>query len=113
MTSARLTSQVLVSSLLRRAESEGGFGAVLAKGDVTAGAVMVVIAERGVRMLLLERLLQPDGTYSWQDDGRAGTDDAAFRELVARRRRGDPDLWLVELDVANAALFAEQMNATG
>jgi hypothetical protein len=109
----RLTSQVLVSSLLRRAEAEGGFGAVLAKGDATAGAVMVVVAERGVRTLLLERLLQPDGTYSWQDNGRAGEDDAAFRDLLARRRRGDPDLWLVELDVADARRFAAAMNDAG
>jgi hypothetical protein len=110
---ARLTSQVLVSSLLRRAEAEGGFGAVLAKGDATAGTVMVVVAERGVRTLLLERLLQPDGNYAWQDNGRAGEDDDAFRDLLARRRRGDPDLWLVELDVADAGRFAAAMNDVG
>ena len=109
--SARLTSQVLVSALLRRAEAEGGFGAVLAKGDATAGAVLVLVAERGVRILLLERLLQPDGTYAWRDNGRAGSDDAEFRELIERRRRYDPDLWLVELDVASAENFAAGMNA--
>lgn len=113
MTSARLTSQVLVSSLLRRAEAEGGFGAVLAKGDPTAGAVMVVVAERGVRTLLLERLLQPDGSYAWQDNGRAQADDGEFSVLLARRRRTDPDLWLVELDVADAGAFAAAINAAG
>ena len=70
---ARLTSQVLASSLLRRAAAEGGFGAVLAKGDATAGAVMVILAERGVRVALLERLLRPDGTYAWQDSGGTRT----------------------------------------
>lgn len=110
MTGARLTSQVLVSSLLRRAEAEGGFAAVLARGDATAGAVLVIVAERGVRTLLLERLLQPDGTYAWQDNQRPGADEAEFRELLARRRRGDPDLWLIELDVADAAAFAAGMN---
>ena len=113
MTSARLTSQVLVSSLIRRAEVEGGFGAVLARGDATAGAVMVLLAERGVRAMLLERLLQPDGSYAWQDSGRAGTDEADFRALLQRRRRNDPDLWLIELDVPGAARFAEAMNAAG
>jgi hypothetical protein len=111
--SARLTSQVLVSSLLRRAEAEGGFGAVLAKGDPTAGAVMVVVAERGVRTLLLERLLQPDGSYAWQDNGRARGDDAEFSALLARRRRTDPDLWVVELDVADAGAFAAGINEAG
>ena len=113
MTHARLTSQVLVSALLRRAESDGGFGVVLARGDPTAGAVLVVVVERGVRALLLERLLQPDGTYAWRDNGRAGTDDAEFAELIARRRRYDPDLWLLELDVASAEAFAAAMNAAG
>jgi hypothetical protein len=111
--SGRLTSQVLVSSLLRRAQTEGGFGAVLAKGDATAGAVMVILAERGVRTLLLERLLQPDGLYAWQDSGRATADEADFRALIDRRRRTDPDLWLIELDVPSAERFAAEMNETG
>lgn len=108
--SARLTSQVLVSSLLRRAEVAGGFGAVLAKGDATAGAVMVIVAERGVRTMLLERLLQPDGNYAWHDNGRAGADDIEFGELLARRRRSDPDLWLIELDVADPEAFVARIN---
>jgi hypothetical protein len=111
--SARLSSQVLVSSLLRRAEAEGGFGAVLAKGDATAGAVMVVMAERGLRTALLERLLQPDGHYAWRDSGQAVADDEAFRAWLERRRRHDPDLWLIELDVADAERFAAEMNAAG
>lgn len=110
---ARLTSQVLVSALLRRAQVEGGFGAVLAKGDVTAGAVMVILAERGVRIALLERLLQGDGNYAWQETGQAAKDEEAFRALLDRRRRNDPDLWLIELDIASAERFAAEMNAAG
>jgi hypothetical protein len=110
---ARLTSQVLVSSLLRRAQAEGGFGAVLAKGDATAGAVMVVLAERGERTALLERLLQPDGSYAWRDSSQTLADEDAFRAWLERRRRHDPDLWLIELDVADAERFAAEMNATG
>lgn len=106
----RLSSQVLVSSLIRRAEAGGGFGAVLAKGDPTAGAVQVSLVERGVRKMLLERLLAADGAYAWQDSGRGGIDEAEFRALIERRRRSDPDLWLVELDVADAAGFAAALN---
>jgi hypothetical protein len=106
----RLTSQVLVSALIRLAEADGGFGAVLFKGDATAGAVLVCLLERGVRKLLLERLLDPDGGYAWQDTGRAATDEADFRARIDRRRRSDPDLWLVELDVTSAEAFAARMN---
>jgi hypothetical protein len=113
MATARLASSVLVSALLRRAQQEGGFGAVLAKGDATAGAIMVILAERGVRTALLERLLQPDGLYAWQETGQGAADDDALRTLLDRRRKYDPDLWLLELDVASAERFAAEMNAAG
>lgn len=109
----RLTSKVLVSSLLRRAQAEGGFGAVLARGDATAGAVLVVLAERGTRIAMLERRLQPDGAYAWHESGQSGLDEEAFRALLERRRRSDPDLWIVELDVADGERFAAEMNAAG
>jgi hypothetical protein len=109
----RLASSVLVSALLRRAQAEGGFGAVLAKGDATAGAIAVILAERGVRASLLERLLQPDGSYSWQASARRLETDAEFQALLDRRRKYDPDLWIVELDVASAERFAAEMNAVG
>jgi hypothetical protein len=108
--SARLASQVLVSALIRQAQTEGGFGAVLARGDATAGAILVILAERGVRAALLERLLRPDGAYAWQEIGQGAADDAALRTLLDRRRRFDPDLWIVELDVASAERFAADMN---
>lgn len=103
----RLASSVLVSALLRRAESDGGFGAVLAKGDATAGAIAVTVMERGGEPKLLERILQPGGTYRW-DEAAAGS--AAVAEFVARRRRFDPDLWVIELDVPSAERFVAEMN---
>ena len=80
--SARLTSKVLVSSLLRRVQAEGGFGAVLARGDATSGAILIVLAERGMRIATLERLLQPDGAYAWQESGPPGADEEAFRSML-------------------------------
>jgi len=111
--SGRLTSQVLVSSLIRRAEAAGGFGAVLARGDATAGAILLILAERGRRTGLLERLLQPDGRYAWQQSGPAAADEAESEAWLARRRRTDPDLWLVELDVADGDAFAAGINEAG
>jgi hypothetical protein len=109
----RLASSVLVSALLRRAQNEGGFGAVLAKGDPTAGAIAVILAERGIRASLLERLLQPDGSYAWQASAGPLESDADFQALLDRRRKYDPDLWILELDVASAERFAAEMNAAG
>jgi len=110
---ARIASSVLVSALLRRAQAEGGFGAVLAKGDATAGAVAVILAERGARKCMLERLLQPDGNYAWQDATQADETDEAFRKRLESRQRFDPDLWVLELDIASAERFAAEMNMVG
>lgn len=108
----RLSTSILVSALMRRAEAEGGFAAVLAKGDPTAGAMLIVLAERGARQRILERLLQPDGSYKWH--GISGQDSDNKEEIaiiIERRRKYDPDLWVVELDIPSLERFAAEMNA--
>ena len=107
----RLQSSLLIGLLKRRAESEGGFAAILARGDAEAGAILVVLAERGRKRSLLERTLQRDGRYSWQDiAGQSLEDEAQFQSLLDRRRRTDPDLWIIELDIASAERFVAEMN---
>jgi hypothetical protein len=110
---ARLASSVLVSALLRRAQAEGGFGAVLAKGDPTAGAIAVILAEKGRNACFLERLLQPDGTYAWQSARQEIENEREFQEFLDRRRSYDRDLWILELDIPSAERFAAEMNAVG
>ena len=109
----RIASSVLVAALLRCAEAEGGFGAVIAKGDPTAGTVAVLLAERGTRPRLFERLLQPDGRYAWTETEAGGKSGAELDALIARRRRIDPDLWVIELDIASPERFAAAMNSLG
>ena len=110
---ARLTSSVLASALLRRAQDEGGFGAVLAKGDPTAGSIAVILAEKGRKACFLERLLLPDGSYSWQSSRQDIENEEDFNAFLQRRRTSDPDLWILELDIASAERFAAEMNAAG
>jgi hypothetical protein len=110
---ARLASSVLVSALLRRAQDEGGFGAVIAKGDPTAGAIAVILAEKGRKACFLERLLQPDGRYAWQSARQEIENEEEFKSFLERRRKSDPDLWILELDIACAERFAAEMNDSG
>jgi hypothetical protein len=110
----RLSSHVLASALLRLAEREGGFGAVLAKGDPDSGAMTVLLLERGVRQILLERVSALDGGYAWRELGnRAAQNDRDFAMFLERSRRIDPDLWLIELDVPSAERFADEMRSAG
>ena len=111
MAEARLKSSVLVGALMARAQAAGGFAAVLAKGDSSAGSILVILAERGRKVRILERLLQPDGRYSWQGIGEqalANTEET--EKFLDRRRKFDPDIWLIELDVPSAERFAAEMN---
>lgn len=111
MTGPRLASAVLVAALVRRAESEGGFAAVLAKGDPTAGALLVILSQRGSDRRLMERILQPDGGYAWQVVvGEAAPNDQEIERFLDRRRKFDPDLWVLELDIASTERFADAMN---
>lgn len=103
----RIAASVLAGALIRTAESEGGFGAVLAKGDPTAGSILVILLEKGGNPRLYERLLKPGGDYSWELSGT----DPEVPGFVAKRRRFDPDLWVLELDVPSAERFAAEMNA--
>lgn len=109
----RLASSVLVSALLKRAEAEGGFGTVIAKGDVTAGSIAVILLEKGARPRLFERLLQTDGLYAWRESLSPADDGNGLQKLLDRRRRFDPDLWVIELDIASAERFAAEMNSVG
>ncbi|MDQ8757017.1 DUF1491 family protein [Sphingosinicella sp. LHD-64] len=107
----RVASAVLASALIRRAEAEGGFGVVVAKGDETAGAIAVILAEKGRKACLLERALQPDGRYAWQASSQDVEKAEEFERLLKRKRSFDPDLWIVELDIASAERFAAEMSA--
>jgi len=97
---ARLATGVRVAALLRRVAADGGAGAVIARGDPTAGALLVQLADRGVDGDLVERVLDARGAYRWQPVGPAAADRP---DWLARRRRTDPDLWVVELDHPQAA----------
>ena len=103
---------MLVGALQRRAESEGGFAAVLARGDSSSGAILVILAEKGRKVRILERLLTAAGRYEWTAIGnQALANEEEFGKFLRRRRDFDPDIWLIELDIASAERFAAEMNS--
>ncbi len=110
MTEKRLASGLLVSALIRRVNGDGGFATVIAKGDETAGTILVLTAEKGRNTGLLERIRGMDGAYEWAAVGPQDIDNKEeFESYISRRRRSDPDLWLIELDVPDAARFTAEL----
>lgn len=109
--SDRLASGVIVSGLLRMTEREGGFGAVIARGDDSAGAIVIVLAERGQRVKVLERVMKANGAYAWGEAIGGGRNDEELDKFLEKRRRFDPDSWILELDTASAERLAAEIAA--
>lgn len=110
---ARLATGMEVSALLRRAESLGGFGMVLHKGDDQRGTILIAVAERGRHLTFLERTLRADGRYSWSSVGPSEEDSLKIANFLAQRRRMDPDQWVIELDIPVAERFIAETSAEG
>jgi hypothetical protein len=111
----RLSASVEAAGLIRRAEAEGGFGAVLRKGDAERGSLLLVIRNRGSVIACLERMLDfGTGGYRWENTGPAEPDNEQdLAEFIASRTGFDEDLWLIELDIAHPERFIAETTSAG
>ena len=106
---SRLTRAMLVAALVRRVQAAGGAAVIAAKGDASAGAILLICLERGALTAYRERVLSGAGEYGWEAVGPArDSDPGEAQAWLGRRRARDPDLWIVELDIANAERFAAE-----
>ena len=110
----RLPAHVEAAAIIRRVEGQGGFAAVLKKGDPDRGALTLILRQRGQVHGLLERELGPDFTYRWvlrKFAEETGSD--SLRDLIAGKARFDADSWLIELDIADPERFIAETMAPG
>lgn len=107
---ARLPAHLEAAGIIRLAESLGGFGTVLAKGERDGGTILVAIMCRGGPARLYERMPGLDGSRAFvatrAQDPENSTD---FGEYLERRRRQDPDIWILEVDIDDAERFAANL----
>ena len=95
--------------MIRRVQQAGGFATVITRGDDSAGAILVECTHRGERQLIIERATDLDGHDMWRvADAAPAQDEVAAEERLMRRRRSDADLWIIELDIAEAERFAAE-----
>lgn len=111
MDDARLPAHLEVGAILRLAETRGGFGTVLARGERDAGTILLVTLCRGAAGTAYERMPQLDGSRSFVAAKRENPDNPLeFSEYLARRRRQDPDMWLIEVDIADPERFVAALD---
>ena len=102
----RLPAHLEVAGLLRTVSQAGGFAAVLEKGERDAGTILVVCAEKGRNRRLFERMPSVEGPRKWTEIRAEDVDiDVEFDSYLNRRKSQDPELWIIELDIANGERF--------
>ena len=93
----RLTAEIWVQAYLARLRLAAIPAYVIARGDPTAGAVMVVQSPMDGTATLHQRV--PDlmtGERRWAV--LAEGSEAEVAAAVERQRRTDPDLWVIEVE---------------
>lgn len=112
--SARLTSQVLVSALVRRAQAAGGGAMILHKGEAESGSIVVQLLDRGVNLGFFERLTSLSGVLELVPCGPPPTSpDSELSHYIERRTARDPDMWFVELDTVLGQQLAAEILCAG
>ncbi|SHJ47629.1 hypothetical protein SAMN04488012_11023 [Palleronia salina] len=94
---ARLTADFWVRAYLRRLAVEDIPAFVTARGDDTAGAVLVVVATLDGQARAFQRSFDFEtGARMWMELTSGPEADVAAS--VASQRRMDPDLWVIEVE---------------
>lgn len=101
---SRLPTHLEIGAIRRLAESEGGTAMVIAKGDREAGSILILTLNRGSDAQYWERMPQLDGSRSWSIVPPQTVEK--YEDYGAARHTQDPDLWVVEVDVADGPQFA-------
>ena len=96
---SRLASGIWVGAYLARLQAEGIPVYVVARGDETAGAVLVKLATLDGTARAFHRVVDlMTGTRRW--DLLAEGPEREVDETIARQRGFDPDLWVIEVEDA-------------
>jgi len=104
----RVTSEIWVSALVRRVFSAGGFAAVIQRGSPEAGAIYITTRNRLGDVNLY--VPAPQTSYDTSKPLErlftlmAGLDSNQVDAKLEREKRFDPDIWIVELEVAEGAI---------
>lgn len=94
----RLSTDIWLSALIRRAERAGAYATVIRKGDARGGAVLVKVADRRAGMFrLYGETITETGDRLWIQPVNS-IEEADLDAYAARAGRIDPDIWVVEID---------------
>lgn len=104
---SRLASGIWVGAYLARLQAQGIPVYVNAKGDETAGAVLVKLSTLDGKAQAFHRVVDlMTGTRRW--DLLVEGAEREVDETIARQRGFDPDLWVIEVEDAKGRHLLEE-----
>jgi hypothetical protein len=107
----RIKTHIRVGAHLRRVAAAGAFAQVARKGDPDAGAVAVKVflgrIDGAARARLFVESRDAAGARIWREPFEGPADEAKIDDFLAKERRFDPDLWIVEIEDREGRSFLE------
>lgn len=97
----RLPASTEVPVLVRQVQGAGGFATVLRKGSQW-GSALLLVHRNGPFVGAYEKVPAASGEIAWR---LAAEGEEAVSAFVERQVRFDPDIWVLELDIADPARF--------
>jgi hypothetical protein len=92
--------------MIRAVQAAGGFATVLNRGERGSGTILVVLAEKSANARLFERVPDAQGGRIWTATRIQDIEKPLeFSDYLDRRCMSDPDLWIIELDIADGERF--------
>ncbi len=107
----RLSAEFWVAAYLTRLRLQNIPAFVVAKGDMTAGNVMVKLNTLDGRAQAFQRSLGPDGSRIWSV--LVSGDDATVEASLARQRQFDPDIWIIEVEDRRGRHLLDETGLSG
>ncbi|MHA1537171.1 MAG: DUF1491 family protein [Alphaproteobacteria bacterium] len=106
---ARLKAGIWVRAHIRRCEVAGAPAFVVAKGDESAGAVLIKVNRLGGGCEVFTASTGLDGGRRWLNGtGAAPVAEADADAYIARQRGYDPDLWVIEIEDREGRHFLDE-----
>ena len=83
---------------------------VTAKGERDAGTILILTIYRGENAVLFEKMPQLDGSRPFIAAKQQNPEKSEeIFEYLERRKNQDPDIWILEVDIADGARFVASL----
>jgi GMP synthase (glutamine-hydrolysing) len=99
MTEPRLKTALWVKACVRQGDIDGIAVTIVRKGDPDGGSVLVKLNRFEQGCMVLAETRDSTGARAWiQGTGASVVEEAVADAYIARNRKIDPDLWVIEVE---------------